>query len=212
MEATKLETLMRAIGDAMMVYSDSVHIDKDGKEMGRKISDSFRLHDRPHPHAFIFYDFIWGHTSLLKKELLRYALPVPANMPYDSWLAYTAASVSYITYVDEALTGWRQHEGSFTSIAYHQNKEKREDPNRKYEEHAKKLERIALLKENKHGHDSAFMEKLYNAYERLRKGYSWPLFFLLKKHQKTLFPVWRRNYFSKLNEFRKMARAVPRKK
>ncbi|HEV7779749.1 MAG TPA: glycosyltransferase [Chitinophagaceae bacterium] len=204
----KIETLVHAIGDAMMVYSDSVHIDKEGKELGKKISDSFRLHDRPHPNAFIFYDFIWGHTTLLKKELLGFAMPVPPHMPYDTWLAYTAASLSHINYVDEPLTGWRQHEGSFTSVTYQANQQKKEQPERKMEEHREKLERISLLKENRYCRNKEFMEKLYTAYAGLRKGYSSKLFFLLAANQKTLFPVWRRNYLSKLNEFRKMARRV----
>jgi len=204
----KIETLVNAMGDALMVYSDSVHIDKEGKEMGKKISDTFRLHGRPHPNVFIFYDFIWGHTTLLKKELLGFALPVPPNMPYDTWLAYTAASIAPIHYVDEPLTGWRQHEGSFTSVTHQANQQKRSAVNRKYEEHAQKLERIALLKENKYCTNKAFMEKLYTAYASLRKGYSLAFFSLLVTHQKTLFSIWRRNYLSRLNEFRKMARGV----
>jgi glycosyltransferase involved in cell wall biosynthesis len=204
----KIETLVRSIGDAMMVYSDSFHIDKDGKEIGRKISDSFRLHDKPHANAFIFYDFIWGHTTLLRKDLLAYALPIPPGMPYDTWLGYTAASISEVRYVDQALTGWRQHEKSFTSVTYSKNKEKREDQNRKQEEHKEKLERMQLLKENKHTVDKAFIEKLYSAYDSIRNGYSWKLFFFLTRHHKTLFPVWRRNSFSRLNEFRKMARGL----
>lgn len=202
----KIETLVKGLGEALMVYSDSAHIDENGNETGRKISDTFRLHDHPHPNAFIFYDFVWGHTTLLKKELLPYALPVPPEMPYDSWLAYTAASVSHINYINEPLTGWRQHSNSFSSVMYAKNKERERNKNRKYEEHEKKLERIRLLKDNKHCRNKGFMDKLYRDYENLRKGFSWKLFFLLARHQKTLFPVWRRNYISKLNEFRKMAR------
>lgn len=208
----KIETLVNAIGDATMVYSDSVHIDKDGNELGRKISDSFRLHDRPHPNAFIFYDFIWGHTTLLKKQLLDLALPIPANMPYDTWLAYTAASVSHIHYVDEVLTGWRQHDDSFTSVTYRANQDKKEEVNRRYDEHRQKLERIGLLMDNKHCSNKPFMKKLYADYESLRKGSSARLFFLLTSHHKSLFPVWRRNYLSRLNEFRKMARGVKKKR
>lgn len=204
----KIETLVDALGDAMMVYSDSVYMDEHGNELNRKISDTFRLHDQPHPNAFIFYDFVWGHTVLLKKELLPYALPVPGNMPYDTWLAYTAASVSYIKYVGETLTRWRQHSDSFTALMYEKNKQRGETKNRKYEEHAEKLERIRLLKENKHCTNKTFMEQLYSYFESLRRGFSWPLFFLLARHQKTLFPIWRRSYLSKLNEFRKMARGV----
>ncbi len=204
----KIETLLNGIGDAMMVYSDSVHIDENNRETGKKISDTFRLHDQPHPNSFIFYDFIWGHTTLLKRELLQYALPVPPQMPYDTWLAFTAASLSHITYIDEPLTYWRQHSNSFTSIMYKKNRERQRISNWKYDLHARKLERMALLSNNKYCRNKSFINKLYRYFESLRKGFSWKLFFLLARHQKTLFPVWRRNYFSKLNEFRKMARKV----
>jgi|CXWL01.1.fsa_nt_gi glycosyltransferase involved in cell wall biosynthesis len=204
----KIETLVNAIGGAMMIYSDSVHIDVAGNELGKKISDTFRLHNDPHPNAFIFYDFIWGHTTLLKKELLDYALPVPPKMPYDTWLAYTAASVSHINYINEALTGWRQHSKSFTSVMYEKNKLRGESKNRRYEEYCEKLERIGLLKNNNYCGNKKFMEELYADYESLRLGFSWKLFFLLVRYQKKLFPIWRRNYLSKLNEFRKMARKV----
>jgi glycosyltransferase involved in cell wall biosynthesis len=204
----KIETLVHAIGDAMMVYSDSAYIDEEGNELGRKISDSFRLHPHPHPNAFIFYDFIWGHTILLRKKLLGYALPVPPQMPYDTWLAYTAASISSVNYVDETLTGWRQHSNSFTSTMFEKNRQRKNSKNRKYEEHSGKLERIRLLKNNPYCGNKPFMEKLYSNYESIRKGYSWKLFFFLTHHQKSLFPIWRRGYLGKLIEFRKMARGV----
>lgn len=204
----KLETLVNAIGDAMLVYSDSLLIDEAGKETGKKISDRFQLHDKPHPNAFAFYDFTWGHTMLLKKELLEYALPIPARMPYDTWLAYTAASISTVRYVDQALTGWRQHDYSFTAIMYQKNKQRGETKNRKYEEHAEKLERLQLLTKNNYCANKDFMGDLCSAYESVRKGFSWKLFFFLTRHQNTLFPIWRRGYISKLNEFRKMARGI----
>ena len=207
-KAHKIQTLVTSIGDAMMVYSDSVYIDDSNTESGKKISDTFRLHNHPHPNAFIFYDFIWGHTTLLKKELLVYALPIPGNIPYDTWLAYTAASISHINYVDEPLTGWRQHPDSFTAVMAEKNRQKKNNKNSKYEEYLQKLERIGLLKDSIHCYDRNFMGQLYSAYHDIRNGFSWKLFWLLTRNQKTLFPIWRRNYLSKLNEFRKMARRV----
>jgi glycosyltransferase involved in cell wall biosynthesis len=204
----KIVTLVNAIGDAMMVYSDSVHIDEEGNELGKKISDLFRLHPHPHPNAFAFYDFIWGHTILLRKELLEYALPIPLQMPYDTWLAYTAASISSVNYVDETLTCWRQHSNSFTSTMAEKNRQRKNNRNIQYEEYVEKFERIKLLKNHNYCSNKAFMESLYSNYESIRKGYSWKLFFFLANHQKSLFPIWRRGYFSKLNEFRKMARGV----
>ena len=204
----KIEKLMTAIDDAMLVYSDSLHIDADGNELGKKISDTFRLHSNPHPYAFIFYDFIWGHTILLKRELLAYALPIPAKIPYDTWLAYTAASISHINYVDEPLTCWRQHENSFTSTMAEANQQQKNSLNRRYVEYCDKLGRIKLLLNNSYTVNRKFMDNLYAGYENLNKGFSWKLFLLLVGNQKHLFPIWRRNYLSKLNEFRKMSRGV----
>lgn len=204
----KIETLVNAIGDAMMVYSDSVFIDESGNELPKKISDIFRLHDNPPAEAFLFYDFIWGHTTLIRKELLGCAFPVPDNMPYDSWLAFTAASISRIRYVDEVLTGWRQHEGSFSAVMAERNKNRRSVKGRALTEFKEKLHRIELFKEKKHARNRSFMEKLFKHYAAIEKAYSWRLFFFLATHHKTLFPIWKRNYLSRLNEFRKMARKV----
>lgn len=206
-KSDKIEVLQKSIGDAFMIYSDSVLIDENGEETGKKISDIFRLHDKPFPQAFAFYDFIWGHTTLIKKQLLYYALPVPRNMPYDSWLAYTAASVSQIRYVDQPLTKWRQHAGSFSTVMFESNEKRRKGKNWKYDEFLEKKQRIHLLLQNKYG-NSGFMQELYRDYSSIEKGFSFRLFSFLVKHQKRLFPIWRRNYLSRLNEFRKMARKV----
>lgn len=204
----KVERLVNAIGNALMVYSDSVHIDEDDIVLGKKIGDTFRLHTHPHPNAFIFYDFIWGHSTLIRRELLEYALPVPEKIPYDTWLAYTAASVSHVNYVDEPLTGWRQHSHSFTAVMYKKNEQGRTDKNRKYEEFGEKSERIRTLSDNIYCINKRFMEALYSKYGSIDKGFSWNLFFFLTWHQNTLFSIWRRNYLSRLNEFRKMSRRV----
>lgn len=206
----KMEVLHNAIGDALMVYSDSLLIDENGQDTGKKISDILRLTNKPRPEAYSFYDFTWGHTSLINRELLSYALPVPGDMPYDSWLAFTAASVSEVRYVDEPLTNWRQHGESFSATMYEKNKKRRENPNWKFEEYLEKKQRLYLLAQNKYG-PQEFMNELHQRYAGLEKGFSWSLFFFLVNHQKKLFPVWRRNYLSRLNEFRKMARAVRRK-
>lgn len=206
-DLSKIEILMKGIGEAMMVYSDSLLIDEEGNNLDKKLSDIFRLHNNPPPEAFAFYDFVWGHTALLKKELLPLSLPVPREMPYDSWLAYTAAAVSGVKYVDKPLTLWRQHAGSFSSIMFEKNKSQRNNTNWKFQEYLKKKERIHLLLQNKFG-DHEFMNCLFEYYSLREKGFSWKLFFFLAKHHRRLFPTWRRNYISRLNEFRKMSRGI----
>lgn len=203
----KLERLRSAIGEAMMVYSDSALIDVEGKRTGRKISDSFRLHNHPSPEAFAFYDFIWGHTTLIKKKLLDYALPIPADMPYDSWLAFTAASTSQIEYVDEVLTLWRQHQDAFSTTMFQKNEADRSIPGWRYREFLKKKQRIYLLSKHPNA-ENPILKNLLGYYSELEKGFSFKLFLFLLRHHKQLFPIWRRNYFSRINEFRIIARGV----
>jgi glycosyltransferase involved in cell wall biosynthesis len=208
--SSKITELYGAIGDSLMVYSDSWLIDEEGISQDKKLSDIFRLHDKPSPEAFAFYDFVWGHTCLLKKELLKLALPIPAGMPYDTWLAYTAAAVSSVRYVNKPLTKWRQHPGAFSSRMFEENLTRRNSSNWKFEEYLSKKNRIGLFLQSKYG-DHEFMKELYENYSFVEKGFSWKLFFFLVKHQRKLFPVWRRNYISRLNEFHKMARMVSNK-
>lgn len=98
-------------------------------------------------------------------------MPIPDKMPYDTWLAYTAASISHINYVDEPLTNWRQHQDSFTAVML-EKQAKKENKNRKYDEYQEKLQRIELLKDNGSCSDKAFMTKLYSAYRSLENGFS----------------------------------------
>ena len=75
-------------------------------------------------------------------------------------------------------------------------------------EFKEKLHRLEMFREKKNTKNKSFIRRLSNYYASIEKGYSWRLFFFLAMHHKTLFPIWKRNYLSKLNEFRKMARKV----
>jgi glycosyltransferase involved in cell wall biosynthesis len=208
-EPEKLTVLKSALGDALMVYSNSTLIDEAGKELGEKLTDSFNLIDQPPAAAFAFYDFIWGHTALIKKTLLEKALPIPENMPYDTWLGFTAASVSSIRFVDQPLTKWRRHPKAYSTTMFEENKTKKAGLNWKYEEYLQKKQRLKQLSENKYG-ERVFMSKLHQYYCELQIKFSWNLFFFLINNNTKLFPIWRRNYISRINEFRKMSRKVPR--
>ena len=67
-----------------------------------------------HPLAFVFGNCVSGHAALLRRSLLGAALPMPAGLYYDEWLAFVASSVGTLCYVDEALVQFRQHESNLS--------------------------------------------------------------------------------------------------
>lgn len=107
--SNKITKLITAIGKNMMVYSDNEYIDQNGESLGVKFSDKRNLTMTTSCLNFTLFNGISGHTVLLNKELLNYALPFPADIHYDWWLAFCASQHSNIPYVNEALVGYRQH-------------------------------------------------------------------------------------------------------
>lgn len=203
---TKLEKLRNNIGDAMLIYCDSIYIDKDGKETGRSLTTKFNLHDRPDPRSFIFASAVWGHTVLFRKELLKTAFPIPDNAPYDTWLAYVASSSSFVQYLPEPLTYWRQHASSFSATYY---EDKDQQVNLKYYDWKELMSWIGIMKDYSPNEHSTFFERLYALYKRKENSqFVWPLYFFLVKHRRFLFKVWKRSYISSLNECRKMSIGV----
>jgi hypothetical protein len=198
--------LVHGIGDSMLVYSNSIYINEAGERTGRLLTTKFNLHDHPDPRSFIFGNTVWGHSAMIRTELLKFALPIPDGAPYDCWLGYVASSVSTVHYHDEPLTLWRQHEKSFSSI-YYDNKDK--ERNLQWDDwvtNSRWIEAMCSLRENRY---PDFFQRIKHLYSlKNKKSYVWPLFRFLYRHRSILFKVWRRNFFSQLNEFRKMARGV----
>lgn len=202
----KIEKLLAKIGEAMLIYSDSIYIDKEGREIGRQLTTKFNLHNRPDPRSFVFASSVWGHTVLLKKELLKIVLPAPGGAPYDTWLAYTAASISEVRYLPEPLTYWRQHSASFSATHY-AGKEK--DKNLKFNDWKEVMNWIRAMKDFPDTRHLIFLQELYRLYKKKEKSFFvWGLYFFLIRNKKVLFKVWRRSYISSLNEFRKMSSGV----
>lgn len=117
----KLSRLTRALDVAgsttMMAYCDSELVDEDGTPLGRRISDKLVLADIEDPAGFAFCNCVSGHAMLFRRELLDRALPFPDEVFYDWWLAFVAASVSRIVYVDAPLVRYRQHSGAQTDFS-----------------------------------------------------------------------------------------------
>ncbi len=109
--ADKLETLLAAIGDAGLAYSDARIVDSHG----RLISGTYWSHRRNNYTnlvSLLIANTVSGAASLLRRELLDVALPFPPEhgKPYhDHWLGCVALAAGRIAYVDRPLYDYVQH-------------------------------------------------------------------------------------------------------
>lgn len=113
---TKLETLVNAIGSHTLAYCDSAIVDQDGRPLGVRVSDRIRMVQGSDPLPFTFWNCISGHAMLFRRDLLARALPIPHARYHDWWIAFVAASLGSIVYVDEPLVAYRQHARSQTDF------------------------------------------------------------------------------------------------
>jgi glycosyltransferase involved in cell wall biosynthesis len=134
---TKLESLAAAIGQHTLAYCDSMLIGERGEPLGTRVSDRIRMVQGSDPLPFAFWNCVSGHAMLFRRELLAWALPARGVRFHDWWIAFVAASQGSITYVDQPLVAYRQHENSQTDVV--RIRARRADPI------AKSLERLAWL-------------------------------------------------------------------
>jgi glycosyltransferase involved in cell wall biosynthesis len=117
----KIERLALAIGEATLVYCNSQeYVDQEGR-VGIDVSSAnvtgfaraFGT-GRPSRHL-IAENWVVSHTLMLRRELVRHALPIPPHQVYhDGWLALVAAKLGGIRYLDERLQTYRRHPASMT--------------------------------------------------------------------------------------------------
>jgi glycosyltransferase involved in cell wall biosynthesis len=110
----KLETLLGAIGDASLVYSDARIVDRNG----RLLSDTYwsaRRNNYTNLASLLIANTVSGAASLFPRELLERALPFPPRhgRPFhDHWVASVALASGRIAYVDRPLYDYVQHGGA----------------------------------------------------------------------------------------------------
>ena len=151
----KLRILLDAIGDADLAYCDSEYIDSDGRPIGRKVSDDLTMHQGRDPVRYLFQNTVSGHAALLRPAVLADALPFPAQLYHDWWLAIRAAAGHGVVYVDRPLVKFRRHGGAASALG----KTKPEADTRTREE--RKRDRLATGKNRKWIEERAYVAKRY---------------------------------------------------
>jgi hypothetical protein len=107
----KLETLVREIGDAQLVYSDQRIVSPDGELIAGSYWEQ-RANNHSRMLSLLVANCVTGAASLFRRELLADALPLPPGqfMHYhDHWIAVTALALGEIRFVERPLYGYVQH-------------------------------------------------------------------------------------------------------
>jgi glycosyltransferase involved in cell wall biosynthesis len=107
----KLATLLERIGDAELIYSDARIVARDGSV----ISDTYwirRRNNHTSMLSLLVANSVTGAASLLRREVLEFALPFPPaqfSHYHDHWLALTALALGEIRFVERPLYDYLQH-------------------------------------------------------------------------------------------------------
>jgi len=197
--AEKIALQVNAIDGNMLVYHDSEFVNEDGTGMNKKMSDIINFYRGDEPEAFLFFNCVSGHTVLMKRELLDYALPLKTGFFHDWWLAYVATNVGKIDFIPECLVQYRQHDKSDTNILKIARTKNtyRFDSIQKIEREYKWLGYCAAFKHNKR---PQLIAAFYQAFKkRLNTHVSFALSRLLYKHRSAIFFIRKKSSVSKLN-------------
>ena len=108
----KLEKLYRGIGHHPMIYCNSRLCNEQLEDTGATISDRAVLAPITSPLQQAVFCRIYGHATLITRNLVQKAIPFLEVIPHDWWLSFMATLHGGIAYLDEPLVHYRQHEAN----------------------------------------------------------------------------------------------------
>lgn len=201
----KLELLHAAIGNHLLVYSDSLLVNEDGKSLGKKLSDIRHMYSGSDSRGYFLYSVVWGHGMLIRRELVDQSFPVPAQVHHDVWLAFKALTLGGIVYLDKVTTHYRQHESS-TSKTIAQKQETRAKSLR-YRDFQKQLHWLRLMRDHSPVHERSFYEQFFSLYQlKEKKKFVPQLVSFMLRHRKVLFMFSKKSFASQFIEILKQSR------
>jgi hypothetical protein len=201
----KIEKLYHAIGNHLLVYSDSILIDGNGLSLQKNLSQLRRMGDVKDSRGFVFSNVGWGHAMMVKKELLPHVLPIPQGIPHDIWFAFKATTLTGIKYLNEPLTLYRQHSETVTTTIAQKTGTRSYE--KRYKDFDEKLHWITLMRDHAPAGEKEFYTELQSLYYRKREGKKvLPLYHFMMKHQEALFAFTNKKFLSRWIEIRKQSR------
>lgn len=203
----KLECLINNIGDKLLAYSNSEYVDENSKTLNKKLSDISLMYTGTNARGFILWNVVWGHSMLIKNELLPFVLPIPINVPHDIWMAFMATNKGGIRYVNEVLTYYRQHSNTVSHQTFKSEPSKKSRTMKKrFEEYLQMVRWVSILKDHVDPKEQTFYNTFLNLYLQKENGFAWRLFFFMVQNRKDLFLFRNKKMLSQIVEIRKYCR------
>jgi glycosyltransferase involved in cell wall biosynthesis len=113
----KLAVQYASLGESVLVYCDSYICNADLSLTDKTVSSISNCNSYNSCLQQAVFCRIYGNTMLFKKSILQGALPFPTVLPHDWWIAYIATCNGNITYCNEPLVKYRQHENNLIGAA-----------------------------------------------------------------------------------------------
>lgn len=108
----KISSYLRHIGDRSLIYSGVTLINQFGQEIDEQFPD-VNLLEGNCTLGLLFGNCVTGHASMIRKDLLLEALPIPPKIIlHDHWLAFVASASKGIVFLNEPLSFYRKHESN----------------------------------------------------------------------------------------------------
>lgn len=195
----KIERLVTACQDNLLVYCDAALIDREGNLLHRNVSDVVNPIRSANPNSLLFSNCAPGHTILFRRELAKVALPFPARMPHDWWLMYAAANLGRLTYLPVPLVLYRQHPANVSNFSQHKKKSKRDH------KQVRRNRELYLLQQFKSFNDRQGIENpvLNELIDRLtlrsKQGLDLRLFAFLYRYREDLYFVLKKSKLKKIH-------------
>ena len=204
-QADKLLTLVEKLKDNTLVYSNSELIDEKNHKLGMSLADSLKINfiSGNNHSAFYYGNCVAAHTMLFKRNLLEYIFPFPETVFFDHWIAYTAARLGTIQYIDKKLVLYRKHAASVTvSTATTRERPKnlihhlQEKTLRQVQRNKDKLEKLKRFAElnNTLGRPDHELDSLIEQYKKFEDYFfNFEIFTRLKAKQNKYFAITRKS-------------------
>jgi glycosyltransferase involved in cell wall biosynthesis len=113
--SNKIASLVDAIGDCSMIYSDASFIDDNDKIFAKSILEytGCPAFSGKSLKQLAFWNSVTGCTVLFKREMLEFAVPFPDGEKYhDWWLALVACKMKGLCFLADQLVLYRRHQAN----------------------------------------------------------------------------------------------------
>ena len=202
----KIRELLSQIKSNVLIYHDSQFIDAEGHGLNKKLSDVVNLYAGDKPEAFVFFNSISSHAVMFKRELIAHLLPFPPSGFHDAWIGYVACNLGDISFVNRCLVQYRQHQNSATDILKRKGQTAKPKRATRYENNLNFIKSCSELPVNKRPEIIGELYRLYR--ERGKNGFSFSLMLFFLRYYRTLFFIYKKSFFSKINFILKHSKRI----